>query len=132
MVGQSGHHGSRRPKPSAVALVPGLPAVVIPSGEHRKSRFKVFEFLGEAQRQSVEPLHKQPLGAVEPFNVRSGYRALFTSAYPANAVALRSDHFRRRVDHVCILVLFDYRAVLHIGTECQIDRFRVGRKAIGA
>ena len=39
--------------------------------------------------------------------------------------------FRGRVDHVGVAVFFDDRAVLHVGAEGQVNRFRVGRKAIG-
>lgn len=64
MPGESVHHGRRGSLVTSVFRLAGLPAIVVKNGEHGKGRFQVSQFLGEAQRQAVEPVQENPLRAV--------------------------------------------------------------------
>ena len=94
-----------------------------------KGRFQVAQFLGEAIGQPVQPLHKQPLRAVEPLDVRRAYRPCLPTAYSPYAGPLGADHFGRGVDHRGVAVLLDDRAELDVGAESQVNRFGIGREA---
>lgn len=68
VAGQPGHHGGRGPLLARFARMAGLPAEVVIGREHGERGGQVLQLLGEAQRQAVEPLDEQPLGAVESLN----------------------------------------------------------------
>ena len=120
------------PQLAALARLSSLPAEIVIGREHGESRFQVAQLLGEAVGQPVEPLHKQPLRAVQPLDVAGAYRADFPAGLcSAVPVALRADHFARRVDHLRVAVFLDDRAELHVGAERQVNRFGVGREAVG-
>jgi|SRR6185295_18818985 len=73
VAGNLGHHGSGSALCARFPRLPGLPAEVAIAGEHGESWLKVLNLLGEAQRQSVEPLEEQSLGAIQALYVRRAY-----------------------------------------------------------
>ena len=87
------------------------------------SRFS--SFLEKQRVSRVKPLHKHALRAGQPLYDAGAHRPLLIARYVASACPLRADHFRRRVNHLRIAELLDYRAVAHAGTESQVNRLRV-------
>jgi hypothetical protein len=61
---QFGHHTGRRTLLARLARLACLPAKVVVGRKHGKGGFQVLEVLAESQHQPVEPLHEQPLRAV--------------------------------------------------------------------
>jgi hypothetical protein len=53
---QSRHHCRSRPLLAALAKLPRLPAIVVVNGEHGERGSEIFQLLGKAQHQPVEPL----------------------------------------------------------------------------
>ncbi len=129
---QFGHHGGAGAFLAGLARHPSLPAVIVIRGEHRESRFQVFELLGKAVCQAIQPLQEQPLRSVQPLHVARAYRPLTTFVYTADSRSLRSDHFRWRVDHRRVAILFDYHAELCVRSKGKVHGFRVGRESVRA
>ena len=107
----------------ALVRISGTPAVVVKRNVHGRGGCQIVELLREAVRQPVEPLHKEAGRAVEPFDMRGAYRPF---VYPAaDCPPFGADHFGRVVLHVGVLVLLYDDAVLAVGAERQVNRFRI-------
>ena len=77
----------------------GLPAEIIIGRKHCESRFEVFQLLGKAERQPVEPLQENPLGSVQAFGV------LIVRHPTANGTHALSRLFERPIQAWCHLYL---------------------------
>ncbi len=132
MVGQPGHHAGGVPLTAALARLSGLPTIIVIGREHCESRFQVFQLLGKAISEPIQPFEEQPLRSIEPLDVARVYRLFLVVPYPLDAGSLRTNHFGRRVVHVGVLVFLDDRAVFDVGAKGQIDRFGVGRESVRA
>ena len=111
-------------------LHPWTPTEVVIRQMQRNRRFKIRQLFREAQRENGEPFHKGADGQVVSLDVRGRNRALLALVHAEHAPPLRADYLGRLVNDVRDTEFLDDDAILDVGAESEVNRFRVRRKAV--